>query len=75
MFAVAFMERIAAISVDITLEPVANMISNTVDYIVNSPRNNEIVEPCVQSVHSKLVWDHRRNKYVHNHYLPVCDKV
>ena len=75
MFAVEFIGRIAVLSVDITLEPVANMISNTVDYIVNSPRNNEIVEPCVQSVNSNLIWDQGRNKYVHQKYLPVCDKV
>ena len=75
MFAVTFMERIASLSVNITLEPVTNMISNTVDYIVNSPRNNEIVDDCVQSVHSKLRWDHKHNKYVNSYYLPVCDKV
>ena len=75
MFAVEFMERIAALSVDTTLEPVANMLTNTVCYIVNSPRNYEIEDTCVQSVNSNLIWDRRRNKYVHGNYLPVCDKV
>ena len=74
MFAVAFMERIAALSVDTTLEPMANMLTDTVCYIVNSPRMYEVAT-CVQSVRSNLVWDHRRHKYVPITYLPVCDKV
>jgi hypothetical protein len=74
MFAVEFMERIAALSVNTTLEPMANMITNTVCYIVNSPRMCE-EDACRQSVHCKMIWDSHRCKYVPNTYLPICDKV
>ena len=74
MFAVAFMERIAALSINTTLEPVANLLADTVSYIVNSPRRYE-PDTCLQSIRCKLKWDAHRHKYVPNTYLPVCDKV
>jgi hypothetical protein len=74
MFAVEFMERIAALSVNTTLEPMANLLTDTVCYIVNSPRMYED-DACRQSIRCKMTWDSRRHKYVPNTYLPVCDKV
>ena len=74
MFAVEFMERITALSVNTTLEPVANMLTDTVCYIVNSPRSYE-EDICPQSIHFNLRWDTRRGKYVPIIYPPVCEKV
>lgn len=74
MFAVEFMERIAALSVDTTLAPVANMLTDTVCYIVNSPRRN-INETYPPSLQCTLMWDERRGKYIPTRYLPICEKV
>jgi len=74
MFAVEFMERIAALSVDTAPSHVANMLTNTVCYIVNSPRRN-IDEKYPPSLHCTLMWDAVRGKYIPNRYLPICEKV
>ena len=71
MFAVEFMERIAALSVDTKLEPMANMLTDTVCYIVNSPRNTTNKEDYIPH----LVWCAKRGKYIKKQYLPICDKV
>ena len=74
MFAVAFMERVAALSVNTTLEPMANMLTDTVCYIVNSPRHNtdEIYPPAIQCT---LIWDVVQGKYIPIRYLPICEEV
>lgn len=71
MFAVEFMERIAALSVDTTLAPVANMLTDTVCYIVNSPRNKINDDDYIPH----LIWCVKSGKYVKKQYPPVCDKV
>jgi hypothetical protein len=71
MFAVEFMERITALSVDTKLEPMANMLTDTVCYIVNSPRNKSNNEEYIPHP----VWCTKREKYIKKRYLPICDKV
>jgi len=71
MFAVDFMERIAALSVDTTFAPVANILTDTVCYIVNSPRNKINGSDYMPYP----IWCDKNKKYVKKQYLPICDKV
>jgi hypothetical protein len=75
MFAVTFMEKLAALSADTKLEPMANLLTDTVCYIVNSPRLRTDNDTYPPANFSNTIWSAVKGKYIANYYLPVCDKV
>jgi hypothetical protein len=75
MFAVNFMEKLAALSADTKLEPMANLLTDTICYIVNSPRLRMENDTYPPANFCNMIWSAAKRKYVTNYYLPVCDKV
>jgi len=75
MFAVTFLEKLSALTVNTTLGPVTNMLADTACYITNSPRSTLLAAFYAPAMSSTVLWNRTRLRYEPYGGHPVCDMV